>query len=206
MNLILRLSSPANSRSGTTPNRSESQNIRESSGAVVASLYHAARSASGASLWKQVAFTHVNLADGETDKEMFDTIAKALYTLLDKRKMYNMFYSADSVISIPEAESSRLRENSRYFDYLIRPLQSAAELHPDLLLGVLLEQVCILVCPQENPNERTVGHLSRKEDIALLKDYVQRATNYLTQWVAAEVPDSNTGSFPIVRTTHGSDM
>lgn len=90
-------------------------------------------------LWKLVAFSTFLATEFQGSKEIFDLLAKRIYSVILKRKAYEAFFSGDIPLAIPKyrIESSDLR----YYEYLsgISLINGAAA--PELILGLALEHL-----------------------------------------------------------------
>ncbi|TPX65553.1 hypothetical protein SpCBS45565_g05046 [Spizellomyces sp. 'palustris'] len=184
MNLIIRLmGSPAESRTLSTEKLTSDDKDSTSLNWQTAEDFKIARqmiqNAPDASLWKTLAVLDVQAAEAKDYKALFDLIAKNIYSLLEKRKIYQTFYSADSVINIPDIDRGRLRETLRSFRSLIRAVPNESLLNVDLLLGILLEHVGRAAITEPPADSSMVEFAGRAEEIAALKHYIQTAATKL---------------------------
>ncbi|KNC99251.1 uncharacterized protein SPPG_05507 [Spizellomyces punctatus DAOM BR117] len=184
MNLIIRLSgSPAESRTLPTEKLGGDDKDFPPSNWQTAEDFKIIRqmvqNVPDPSLWKSLAILDVQATEAKDYKELFDLIAKSIYSLLEKRKIYQTFYSTDSVINIPDIDRGRLRETLRSFRSLIRAVPNESLLNVDLLLAILLEQVGRAVITEPPADTSMVEFAGRAEEIAALKHYIETAATKL---------------------------
>ncbi|KAI9088177.1 hypothetical protein DFS34DRAFT_309875 [Phlyctochytrium arcticum] len=182
LNLVLRLTCAQCAES--QPSQEEASQPatftwRTTSDPFFASMRQAMHSSTDTSLWKHCTFRDLTLEEGRDAKELFDTVARAIYLILEKRKIYADFYSNDAIITIPDVDDLKLLENLRYFRSLVRASPCEKFLDVDLLCGILLEQVTRSNAAEDENEKSLLVESTRTEEIALLKQYFEAATSKL---------------------------
>ncbi|KAI9141817.1 hypothetical protein BKA69DRAFT_364101 [Paraphysoderma sedebokerense] len=153
--------------------------------------------ASDSSLWKKVAFTKIDVLDLTDPVQLFDRIAKTIYQIMKRTELYQKYYNACQVISIPELpdsffvdlsnaapsaqnEASTLAQNmtSSYPTYnsILDTLSQYHHGSVEATLGAAIEQVL----SSEAPNECI---FQPSDDVAVqvneLENYIDQAINGL---------------------------
>ena len=102
-------------------------------------IRHYAQKAADNSLWKDVAWGSFLANEYQGTKEIFELMAKKVYTILKNRKEYEKFYSADTPLVIPTAKDG-LKE-FRYYDYLSDIASQNGVQAVEVQTGLLLEYI-----------------------------------------------------------------
>jgi hypothetical protein len=72
-------------------------------------------------------------------KEIFELIARRIFSILQKKKVYDEHYSSDTTLMIPKFNKSKLE--LRYYDYLTDVALRKGITTPELLVAFSLEQL-----------------------------------------------------------------
>ncbi|KAI8903852.1 hypothetical protein EDD86DRAFT_95447 [Gorgonomyces haynaldii] len=107
-----------------------------------------AQNAPDASQWRDLAWINVSAADYQGSKEIFELLAKKIYGVLSKKKLYRDFYSKDSPLVIPNVQNPK--PNMRYYDYLSSVVNLSSV---DLQMGLLLEHIDKQGVDDEDPGQ-----------------------------------------------------
>ncbi|KAJ3088936.1 hypothetical protein HK102_007589 [Quaeritorhiza haematococci] len=159
------------------------------------------------SLWRQLVWTHVDASQTKDSKELFDVVAKRIYSILEHRKMYFSFYSPATLVNIP-AVDKKLQSSShlRYFEHLLSAAQTESSITVDVLLGILLEQVVRMLNPDEDQDNS--GHdngLTTSEEMGQLHYSLEKAMDRLIRpnWNAKKTQSASHRATNATPALHG---
>ncbi|KAJ3046662.1 hypothetical protein HK097_000646, partial [Rhizophlyctis rosea] len=146
MNLFIRLSVPSDS---ATPSQS-SQTFKTTTNSTITTLRTLSHNSPATSLWKHLAWTDILSSSSQDSKSLFDTIAQCVYALLEKKKIYEGWYSRDAEIVVPglstgdgngNGEGAKDTAGVRWFEHVMKGVGWDEGGGVDLVVGVLCEGV-----------------------------------------------------------------
>ncbi|KAJ3330544.1 hypothetical protein HDU93_000337, partial [Gonapodya sp. JEL0774] len=141
------------------------------------------------SLWPHVALVDLPLPPSGTPpatapvatlrdagREMFDRLAQLVYSLLGRRRMYDALYAKDKAVCIPtfDANSPNLLRSKRRVQQALSGMPAGCEGLEEIILGILLEEVCRAVNEGEAEETSSGGFAGGADWVA----EIQRARDY----------------------------
>jgi hypothetical protein len=67
--------------------------------------------------WRTTAWSSLQASEYKEYKEIFDMLALRIYGIVDRRRIYDLFYRGDRIVSIPNYEEKCL--DMRFYEYLL---------------------------------------------------------------------------------------
>ncbi|KAJ3282059.1 Sperm-associated antigen 17 [Borealophlyctis nickersoniae] len=187
MSLLIRLEGmpeDTGDRPGTSPDSNSAQTAgdhtsdrvtwRTTSDPTIVAMRQAAADAPSASSWKQLAWCDISASRSKDFKDLFDVIAKEIYALLEKRKMYDGFYSNDALISIPDIEAAEAVNSLRYYEHLLRAAPSERVITMDVVLAMVLEQVARSAALEDEGDSGSGDTSTVSDQVGLLRHFFDK--------------------------------
>jgi hypothetical protein len=75
--------------------------------------------------WRSTAWSSFQASEFKDHKEIFEMLALRIYGIVDRRKIYDLFYRGDRVISIPNCDEKGL--DLRFYEYLLNLIDEGKE-------------------------------------------------------------------------------
>jgi hypothetical protein len=131
------------------------------------------------SYWRDVVWCNI-LANAESEaKDVFDIIAKKIYSLLALQRAFDSFYSKDSTVQVQQLEDLSFFKHELRF--LLNNLAGDRNISMELLLGALLEYSTrgSLMADDDSTEPNPDLIQSASDEINVLVNYLDRCTKRL---------------------------
>ena len=126
---------------------------------------------SESSQWRNTSWTTILSSEIKDHKDLFDVIARRIYTLHEKRKYYETYYNGEIVLHIPDVDPTiTLKNDLRFYDYLMTKTTVSGVANEDLVLALLLEHLTKVT----SQSIESIEYVS-SEEMDLLSEYFDRA-------------------------------
>ncbi|KAJ3410310.1 Sperm-associated antigen 17 [Chytridiales sp. JEL 0842] len=129
--------------------------------------------------WKTIAWANIQAETTTDSKELYDILAKKIYSLLNLQKAYENFYAKDTVVTIPTIEDATSVKNELRF--LLNSLPIDKSINSELLLGALLEYSVRKTASAETEEGDIQPEVptSVSDEISFLVNYLEKCTKKL---------------------------
>ncbi|KAI8896644.1 hypothetical protein BC833DRAFT_85508 [Globomyces pollinis-pini] len=132
------------------------------------------------------------------EKEIFETLANRIYSIIEKKKIFNAFYRGNRITAIPQVDSQLA--DLRYYNYLCSMICCSHIKTVDIYLAFLLEALNRNLTNEDDPikvneaGEMTTGYLKQFFDQEISRIIMD---NNITQSKSMQTSDSRLNSTAI---------
>ncbi|KAJ2995289.1 hypothetical protein HDV02_000892 [Globomyces sp. JEL0801] len=132
------------------------------------------------------------------EKEIFETLANRIYSIIEKKKIFNAFYRGNRITAIPQVDSQLA--DLRYYNYLCSMICCSHIKTVDIYLAFLLEALNRNLTNEDDPikvneaGEMTTGYLKQFFDQEISRIIMD---NNITQSKSIQTSDSRLNSTAI---------
>lgn len=145
--------------------------------------------------WGSVAFSTFLSTEYQGTKEIFELVSKRIFSIINKKKMYEDFYSGDIPLSVPSF--NKAKSELRYYEYLSAIAFRKGIATPEIVMSFVMEQLCRNTSEEEDEEPQDQADIQFSyEDLGQLNVLFNNAAQKLLfAWPASNAVASSKSDY-----------